>query len=261
MSCSKLAATSKKARKNSSVGSWSWQSLRAKVLQAVLNGTETKGDDLGSCVTEIIEAMTGHRLVPMGMIRGKLLSLAKTGLCKANKSDYIMFVDKYFDRPIPPNLPFYKKENGALVKCDESEALPRGSRWNLEIRFDTYYPRKNSREKPRFRVHFRLVYRPQHNSSHLPTTLDVHCNWGEVNHYFKRYGDLKELMHEPAFLAHLRYLILTQIHRLKQTTFCTRVATKGTGKKEYHALCGSKCAEGLNSCHECLSKSFIQHFF
>ena len=261
MSCSKLANAAKRARVFSSVDSWSWQKLRENVFDEVLNGTKN-GDDIGSCVSEIIEDMTGHRLVPMAMLKDKLLSFGTTSMCKANKSDYMLFVDEYVDRALPDvKLPFYKKQNGGLVECGESEALPRRSRWNLEIRFDTFYPRRNSRKKAWFRVHFRLVYRQRHESSSLPTTLDLHCNHGDVDHYFKLYGDLKQLMHNPFFLADVRYLVLTQIHRLKQTTFCTRVATKGSGKKKYRALCGSKCPEGLNSCHECLSKNFVGHFF
>ncbi len=260
MSCSKLATSSKKARKNGSVASWSWRKLRTNVLQAVLNGTAVSGID--KHVTEIVEDMTGHRLLPMPMLKDKLRRLAMTDKSKAGRSDWDMFLDKYFDRQIPPNLPFYKKQNGGLVECEESEALPRGSRWNLEIRFDTYYPRKKSRKKPWFRVHFRLVYRHQHENMHMPRDkLDVHCYWGSVSHYFKRYGDFKELMQEPAFLAHLRYLLLTQMHRLKDTKFCSRLATKGTGKRAYGGLCGAKCGQGLDSCQACLSKSFVDHFF
>jgi len=231
------------------------------VLQAVLNGTETSGID--KHVAEIVKDMTGHCLLPMPMLKDTLLKLALTKNSKANKSDYIMFVDEYFDRALPNiKLPFYKKQNGGLVECDKNEALPRGSRWNLEIRFDTYYPRKNSREKPFFRVHFRLVYRQQHDCLHLPRDkLDVHTNWDSVSHYFKRYGDFKELMQDDAFLGHLRYLILTQIYRLKHTNFCSRLATKGTGKRKYKGLCGAKCGQGLNTCQACLSNTFVEHFF
>ena len=259
MSCSKLATSSKKARLVTSVDTLDWRKLRENVIQAVLNGTEVSGID--AHMAEIIEEMTGHRLLPMAMVKHGLLRLAMKQKSKQNQSDYSMFIDKYFMRPIP-NLPFYKKHNGGLVECDEGEAIPRESNWNLEIRFDTYYPRKNSRKKPWFRVWFRLVYIRQHDHMYMTRDkLDVHCKWGCVNHYFKRYGDLKELMQEPAFLAHLRYLLLTQMHRLKNTKFCTCPSTKGTGKKEYIGLCGAKCAEGLDSCHACLSESFVDHFF
>ena len=261
MSCSKFASSSKKARKTASVATWDAKLLKANVLEAVLNGTEVSGIDAD--VTRIIEDMTGHKLLPMAMVKDCLFRFAKSPKSMANRSDYTMFVDKYFNRPIPPNLPFYKKDNnGGLIRCDESEALPRGSRWNLEIRWDSYYPRKNSRDKPWFRLHFRLVYRHQHDHIYMPRDkLDVHCKWGSVNHYFKRYGDFKELMQEDAFLAHLRYLLLTQMHRLKHTKFCTRLSTKGSGKKEYGGLCGSKCGQGLDTCHACLSKDFVEHFF
>lgn len=256
-------SASKRAKKTSAETSaeiWNAKLLKANVLDAILNGTEVSGID--NHVTRIVEDLTGHRLVPMAMITKCLQELAKNP-----KSATKIFLSEYFERPIPPNLPFYKKQNGELVECDESEALPRESRWNVQIDLDTFYPRRNSPTKPWFRIEFRIAYIEHHREydsdyveSWIPNKLDViKRSW--VSHYFKRYGDLKKLMHEPAFLAHLRYLVLTQMHRLKHRKTCNRLVTKERGKKQYRLHCGIGSVEGSDACHRCLSTSFVKHFF
>jgi len=237
-----------------------WEHLFADLREAFVNGTELSG--LSKNIIEIVFAFAGTNLCPISHIAYGVEMLKKT-------KTYYQFVDKYFDRQLPshPKLPYYKRENGGLVECIPSEALPRQSRWNLEIYFRVFTPRRNSKKKPNFSVSFRLVYRQRHCHTHLPTTLDAYKNQSchptppATEFVFRREGDLNELLQHKTFLFHLREIILAQGHRLREIKFCNRIVTVGTNKRAYKALCGCPCPTGSEICISCCASSFVNHFF
>lgn len=268
--------SSKKPFKSSTDGvkpNWNPKFLQRDVLDAVLNGTSptwcqaTEGQkvlDIGKTVSTIVVELTGAEVCPIPVMLECLRPLAQS-----ESSDDINFLNKFFNREIPetPKLPFYKKQNGGLVLCDAAEAVLRRSRWNVNVKFWTVYPRKNSRRLPYFEVTFRLTYQARHHAHHLPAEtgcfsgMDVHASASEVQFTWRRYGKLKDLIKQDAFLVHLQNLIFKEMYRLRDTKFCTRVCTKGTGKKQYKLLCGITCGQGATQCHKCSTETLLKAFF
>ena len=145
------------------------------------------------------------------------------------------FLFSKFEVPVP-KLPNYTWQQGAVVEASPNDTpILRRCMWKCWIEMSY----KRSYHNPYFKLKFTYRYIHANDGSTVSSVLDSYAKGAERTLVYKTERHLKHLIKDDKFLYYLKYLIISGMHKIKNTKHCNEVVNYMNS--DYKVICGNQC--------------------